>query len=211
MVPRTEIEWIDVSMTNQEIFDFISSHHYSRYVVCENNIDHILGILESKEFLLKYHINNNFDLHTILNEILFVPASIYSIELFEKFRIHKTNISLIVDEHGGTQGLITLHDLIENIVGDIPEKFDKPEPEIFERKDKSYLVDGSIEIKKISELLHVEFTAKDYTTLGGFLMKRLGKIPEAGDIVTYSLYKFEVMNMDGKRVDKVLIEKLDSV
>lgn len=211
MVPRTKIEWIDISMANQEILHFISSHNYSRYVVCENNIDHTLGILESKEFLLKYQINNTFDLRTILNEILFVPTSIYSIELFEKFRIHKTNIALIVDEYGGTQGLITLHDLIENIVGDIPEKFDKTEPEIFERKDKSYLVDGSIEIKKLSELLFIEFTAKDYTTLGGFLMKRLGKIPEVGDIVTYSIYKFEVMDMDGKRVDKVLIEKLDSV
>jgi len=211
MVPRTEIDWIDISMTNQEILNFISSHHYSKYIVCENNIDHTLGILESKEFLLKFHINNTFDLRKILNEILFVPASIYSIELFEKFRTHKTNIALIVDEYGGTHGLITLHDLIENIVGDIPGKFEKSGPEIFERKDKSYLVDGSIEIKKLSELLQVEFTAKDYTTLGGFLMKRLGKIPEVGDKVTYSLYKFKVMDMDGKRVDKVLIKKLDNV
>lgn len=209
MVPRTDIEWIDISMANQEILYFISSHHYSKYVVCENNIDHTLGILESKEFLLNYNINQSFDLRTILNEILFVPASIYSIELFEKFRIYKTNIALIVDEYGGTQGLITLHDLIESIVGDMPEKFDKSEPEIFQRKDKSYLVDGSIEIKKLSELLFVEFAAKDYTTLGGFLMKRLGKIPKVGDIITYSLYKFEVMDMDGKRVDKVLIEKLE--
>ncbi|MEW6005662.1 MAG: hemolysin family protein [Stygiobacter sp.] len=211
MVPRTKIEWIDISMTNQEILHFISSHHYSKYVVCENNIDHTLGIIDSKEFLLNYHINHNFDLRKILNKILFLPASIYSIELFENFRIHKTNIALIVDEYGGTQGLITLHDLIENIVGDIPEKFEKPEPEIFERKDKLYLVDGLIEIKKLSELLQIEFSAKDYTTLGGFLMKQLGKIPEIGDILTYSLYKFEVMDMDGKRVDKVLVKKLDSV
>ncbi|MBM4177080.1 MAG: HlyC/CorC family transporter [Ignavibacteria bacterium] len=211
MVPRTEIEWIDISMTNQEVLDFISSHHYSKYVVCENNIDHTLGILESKEFLLNYNINHSFDLRTTLNDILFVPSSIYSIELFEKFRIYKTNIALIIDEYGGTQGLITLHDLIENIAGDIPEKFDITEPEIFERKDKSYLVDGSIEVKKISEHLLIEFSAKDYTTLGGFLMKRLGKIPELGDIVTYGIYKFEVIDMDGKRVDKVLIKKVDSL
>lgn len=211
MVPRIDIEWIDISMTNNEILQFISSHNYSKYVVCEKNIDYTLGILESKEFLLKYNTNNTFDLRTIINEILFIPASIYSIELFEKFRIHKTNIALIVDEYGGTMGLITLHDLIENIVGDIPEKFEKPEPEIFERKDKSYLVDGSIEIKKLSELLLIEFTATDYTTLGGFLMEQLGKIPEVGDTINYASYKFEVMDMDGKRVDKVLIEKLNSV
>lgn len=211
MVPRTEIEWIDISMTNQEILNFISTHHYSRYVVCENNIDHTLGILEAKEFLLKYHLNHVFDVRTILNEILFVPESIYSIDLFEKFRINKTHTALAVDEYGGTIGLITLHDLIENIVGDMPEKFENHEPEIFERKDKSYLVDGSIEIKKLSERLHVEFSAQYYTTLGGFLMKRLGKIPAVGDIIFYNSYKFEVVDMDGKRVDKVIIEKLDSV
>jgi putative hemolysin len=211
MAPRKEIEWIDISMTNQEIFQFISTHHFSKYIVCKNNIDHALGMLESKEFLLKYHLNNTFNLNSIINEILVVPDSIYSIELFEKFRNHKTNIALIVDEYGGTQGLITLHDLIENIVGDIPEKFETLEPEIFERKDKSLLVDGSIEIRKLSELLHVEFTMEDYTTLGGFLMKRLGKIPRTGDVVNYASYKFEVMDMDGKRVDKVLIEKVDNM
>jgi len=209
MVPRTEIEWIDITMTKQDILNFISSHHYSKYVVCENNIDNTIGILESKEFLLAYHLNKIFDLRSIINEILFVPPSIYSIELFDKFRIHKTNIALIIDEHGGTQGIITLHDLIESIVGDIPEKFEKSEPEIFEREDKSYLVDGSIEIKKLSEKLHIEISSKEYATLGGFLMKQLGKIPEVGDIVNYNLHKFEVVDMNGKRVDKVLIEKLD--
>lgn len=209
MIPRTEIEWIDIGMSNQEIFSFISSHYYSRYVVCDNNIDHALGILESKEFLLKYHLNSTFDPGIILNDILFVPASIYSIELFDKFRMYRTNIAVIIDEYGGTQGLITLHDLIENIVGDIPEKFEKPEPEIFERKDNSYLVDGSIEINKLAELLAVKFTAKDYLTLAGFLMKQLGKIPETGEIVTYCSYRFEVVDMDGKRVDKVLIKKTE--
>lgn len=209
MVPRPEIEWIDISMSNEEIFNFISSHNFSRYIVCDRSIDYTVGLLESKEFLIKYHAEKNFDIRTILNEILFVPASIYSIELFEKFRLVKTNVALIIDEYGGTQGLITLHDLIENIVGDIPEKFEKSEPEIFERKDKSFLVDGSIEIRKLAELLQAEFNTKDYTTLGGFVMKMLGKIPKTGDTLNYGIYKFEVIDMDGKRVDKVLIEKVD--
>jgi putative hemolysin len=207
LIPRTEIEWIDSTISNQEVFQFISTHQYSKYVVCERNLDNLIGILDSKEFLLKYHLNASFDLRSILTEPLIVPHSIYSIELFEKFRINKTNIALIVDEHGGTEGLITLHDLIENIVGDIPEKFEKPEQEIVRRMDGSYLIDGSTDIRKAAELLSLEFSVKDYTTLGGFVMERLGKIPKEGDIIRYSSYKFEIVDMDGNRVDKVLVEK----
>ena len=207
LIPRTEIEWIDSTFSNQEVFQFISTHQYSKYVVCERNLDNLIGILDSKEFLLKYHLNTSFELRSILSEPLIVPYSIYSIELFEKFRINKTNIALIVDEHGGTEGLITLHDLIENIVGDIPEKFETPEKEIVRRVDGSYLIDGSTDIRKAAELLSLEFSVKDYTTLGGFFMERLGKIPKEGDIIRYSSYKFEIVDMDGNRVDKVLVEK----
>ena len=98
----------------------------------------------------------------------------------------KTNIALVVDEYGGTEGLITLHDLIENIVGEIPEKYEKPEQEIFRRKDGTYLVEGSMDITRLSEFLSIDFEAKDYTTLGGFIMERLGKIPEEGEIVELS-------------------------
>ena len=89
MVPRTEIEWIDSAISNQEIFQFVSSHNYSKYVVCENDIDNFIGILDSKEFLIKYNVNTSFDLRSILNESLVVPDSIYSIELFEIFRSYQ--------------------------------------------------------------------------------------------------------------------------
>lgn len=208
MIPRRDIEWIDITLTNQEILQFFTNHHFSRYIVCKEDLDHTVGLLESKEFLLRFNTEPDFALQEILSDILFVPATIYSIDLFEKFRIHKTNIALVVNEYGGTEGLITLHDLIENIVGDIPEKFDKPEPRIFEREDKSYLVDGSLEIEKLSEILHIEFPSENYRTLAGFLIKQIGEIPDVGDSTTYGQYKFEVVDMDQKRVDKVLIQKL---
>lgn len=210
MIPRRDIEWIDLALTNQEIFNFFKNHHFSRYIVCKDDIDHTVGLLESKEFLLSYNSNPEFDLQSILSEILFVPTSIYSIDLFDKFRGHKTNIALVVNEYGGTEGLVTLHDLIENIVGDIPEKFDKPEPKIFEREDKSFLIDGSVEIDKLSEILHIEFPAENYRTLAGFLIKHIGEIPDVGDSAIYRNYKFEVVDMDQKRVDKVLVQKIDT-
>ncbi|MBK9098312.1 MAG: HlyC/CorC family transporter [bacterium] len=207
MVRRVDIEWIDSSMTNDEIFQFISTHHYSKYVAAENDIDNFLGILYAKEFLINYHNNPSFDLKSIIVEALIVPDTIYSIDLFERFRENKTNIAVVINEYGGTEGLITLHDLIENIVGEIPEKFDESEQNIIVREDGSYLVDGSTEINKVSELLSIEFAAEEYTTLGGFMMSKLGKIPEEGDVVKHSQYKFEIVDMDEKRVDKVLIEK----
>lgn len=207
LIPRTEIEWLDTSMTNQEIFQFISSHHYSRYFLCSNSIDNFLGFIESKEFLIKYHNDPTFDIHSILNDALVIPESIYSIDLLEKFRSSKTNIALVVDKYGGTQGLITLHDLIENIFGELPEKYEKAEPRILERKDGTHLVDGSIEITKITDFFSIEFKSKDYSTFSGFIMHQLGRIPEEGDSINYGSYQFEVIDMDGKRVDKILVKK----
>ena len=209
MVPRTEIEWIDSSMTQHEIFNFISSHHYSRYFVCENNIDHVLGVIDAKEFLVKYYNDPSFDIRKILSQTLVIPEYIYSIELVDKFRNHKTNIALIVDEYGGTQGLITLHDLIENIFGDLPEKFEESEQRIIKRSDGTFLVDGAMEIIKISEFFSIEFSTADYVTLNGFIMHQLGRISKEGDKINYGSYQFEIIDMDGKLIDKVLIKKLD--
>ncbi len=208
LIPRKNIEWIDSSMTNQEIFQFISSHHYSRYFVCEKNIDNLLGLAESKEFLIKYYNDPSFDIRTILNEVLVIPESIYSFDLLEKFRSHKSTIALIVDEYGGTQGLITLHDLIEDIFGDLPEKFEESEQIIFERKDGTYLVDGSTEINKVADFFSIEFKTKDYSTFSGFIMHQLDSIPKEGDIINYGSYQFEVIDMDGKRIDKIIVKKI---
>ncbi|RPI66178.1 MAG: HlyC/CorC family transporter, partial [Ignavibacteriales bacterium] len=209
MVPRKDIQWINSAMSNREIFEFISTHNYSRYVVGENNIDNLVGMIISKKFLLEYNKNPEVDISSIIDEILIVPESNYSIDLIEKFRQQKTNMAVVVDEFGGTQGLITLHDLIENIIGEFPESFEEVSQKIIKRKDGSYLLDGLTEISRISELLGIIFLPDDYKTLGGFIMHKLGKIPEEGDKVLYQNYIFEVIDMDDKRVDKVLLIRKD--
>ena len=143
-----------------------------------------------------------------MHQALVVPEYIYSIELVEKFRSQRTNIALVVDEYGGTQGLITLHDLVENILGDLPENFEESEQRIIKRSDGTFLVDGSIEIIKISDFFSIEFNAADYATLNGFIMHQLGRISKEGDIINHGSYQFEVIDMDGKRIDKVLVKKI---
>ncbi|MBU2494689.1 MAG: hemolysin family protein [Bacteroidetes bacterium] len=207
MIPRNEIEWIDVTLTNKEIFTFISSHHYSRYFVCDKNIDNLLGYIDVKEFLIKYSIKHDFDFRTIINEALAVPEHFYSINLLDKFRARKTNLALIIDEYGGSKGMITLHDLIEDIFGDLPEKHEAPEQNIIKRKDGSFLIDGSTDIIKISSLLSIEIEADNFSTLSGFIMFHLDRIPKEGDIFNYGMYDFEVIDMDGRKVDKILVKK----
>lgn len=207
MIPRTDIEWIDASMSHEEVFGFIDSHHYSRYVVSRNTVDDFIGILDSREFLLKYHNEPGFDLKSLVYDPLVVPDSIYTMDLLDKFQTHKRKIALIVDEYGGIRGFITLHDLIEDIVGDIPEEFEQQEQEIVKRGDDSYLVDGSVEVRRLAEFLPVKFNHKEYQTAGGFMMNRLGKIPAEGDLVHQDPFTFEVLDMDGKKVDKILIKK----
>ena len=210
LIPRTEIKWIDLSKPNGEIFKFISTNNFSRYFVCENNLDNVKGYIESKEFLIRYNEHKGFDFRSIINELIIVPESIYSLELLEKFRERKTNIALIVDEYGGTQGLITLHDLIENIFGDLPEKYEEHNNEIVRRKDGSFLVNGSADIIKISDYFSIEFDSNDYTTINGFIMSELGRIPSEGDLIIYNSYEFEIIDMDGKVVDKILVKKITS-
>ena len=210
MVPRMEIEWIDSQMSQLEIFNFISTNKFSRYFLCEDNIDNVLGYIEAKEFLINYNTDPSFEIKSILHQALVVPEYIYSIELIEKFRAQRTNMALVVDEYGGTQGMITLHDLVENIFGELPEKFEDSEPRVIQRSDGSFLVDGSIELKKISELFSIEINDFSFTTLNGFIMHKLGRISNEGDIIIHGSYQFEVIDMDGKRIDKVLVKRLNN-
>lgn len=207
LIPRTEIEWIDINSNNREIFEFIKSHNFSRYLVCDSNIDNFHGIIESKEFLINYNENPNFEFKEVIKETLIVHESIFTIDLLEKFRASKSNLALVVDEYGGTKGLITLHDLIEDIFGELPEEFDEDETKIIVRADGSLLVDGLIDITELMDKLSLKIEEPDYSTLSGFIMHQLGTVPAEGEILDYEDYRFEVIDMDGKRIDKVLIKK----
>jgi putative hemolysin len=207
LIPRTEIEWIDINFNNREIFEFIKSHNFSRYLVCDANIDNFHGIIESKEFLINYNENPNFEFKEVIKETLIVHESIFTIDLLEKFRASKSNLALVVDEYGGTKGLITLHDLIEDIFGELPEEFDEDETKIIVRADGSLLVDGLIDITELMDKLSLKIEEPDYSTLSGFIMHQLGTVPTEGEILDYENYRFEVIDMDGKRIDKVLIKK----
>ncbi len=209
MTNRQDIVWIDINDDIETTRKFIYSNSFSKYPVCNENLDDVIGIMLVKDFLKKYAEDEKFDLRDIISKPLILPENISAFKVLEKFRETKTYVAIIVDEFGSVQGLSTLHDLVEDIFGELPDQSPDWHSAIFKREDGSLLVDGSIQIDEIKDKLEIEFEGEEhYTSLGGFVMYRLNGIPQTGDHFLDGNYKFEVVDMDGARVDKVLIQKI---
>ena len=210
MTNRHDIIWIDINDDIETIRKIIYSNSLSKYPVCNENLDNIVGIILVKDFLKKYATEEKFALRDIITQPLILPDNILATKVLEKFRETKTYVSIIVDEYGSVEGLITLHDLIENIFGELPDQSANWQSAIFKREDGSYLIDGSTQIDELKEKFELEFEGEEhYTSLGGFVMYSVNKIPQLGDKFVVGNYRFEVVDMDGKRIDKVLVQRVN--
>ena len=210
MTPRTEIVWLDINDPEEEIRETVSQSHHSRFPVCDDALDRVLGIVQAKDMLSNSWTDQPFDLKSIMRPPLFLPETMSALRALERFKQTGIQEALLVDEFGGIEGLVTLIDMMEAIVGDIPTAEEIAEPPVVKREDGSWLVDGSIDIDDLKELLEVgELPDEgDYQTLGGFIVLLIGRLPRAGDRVDWQDYRFEVVDMDGYRIDKVLLSKL---
>ncbi|MBP9502097.1 MAG: HlyC/CorC family transporter [Candidatus Promineofilum sp.] len=210
MTPRTEIVWLDINDPEEEIRDTVSQSHHSRFPVCDDALDRVIGIVQAKDMLSNSWTDQPFDLKSIMRPPLFLPETMSALRALERFKQTGIQEALLVDEFGGIEGLVTLIDMMEAIVGDIPTAEEIAEPPVVKREDGSWLVDGSIDIDDLKELLEVgELPDEgDYQTLGGFIVLLIGRLPRAGDRVDWQDYRFEVVDMDGYRIDKVLLSKL---
>jgi len=208
MINRQDIVWININDTSDVIKDTIYKSNYSRLPLCKGSIDEILGIIRVKDFFRYSEKGKELNLTEIMTQPLFIPENLPAIKIIERFRETKIYVAIIVNEYGSTEGMITLHDLIENIFGELPEKYEKLGTPVFEREDGSLLIDGSMLIDELKERLKIHFEySEEYTTLSGYVMLKLNRIPQVGDKFISESYKFEVVDMDGKRVDKVLVQK----
>jgi putative hemolysin len=152
------------------------------------------------------------DLQKLMTPPLFVPENLPALRLLELFKRSRPHLALVVDEYGGIQGLVTLNDLLESIVGDIPSSGQPPTPQAIQREDGSWLLDGMLPIDELKDWLKIGKLPGDdaghFQTLGGFMMMQMGRIPSAAEYFEWGGFRFEVMDMDGKRVDKVLVVPL---
>lgn len=211
MTPRTEIEWLDLSESREEILaDLLSSNH-SRFPVGVDNLDNVQGILRAKDFLEKLVAGEPFEIRDLLVPPLFVPDSMSALKVLELIKEAGVHEALVIDEYGGLLGMVTLYDVLKAIVGDIPGPGDDTEPEAVQREDGSWLLDGLLDIVDLKEILDVDELPEEdrigFQTLGGFVMSQVGSIPTSGHSFDWNGYKFEILDMDGRRVDKVLVSK----
>ena len=209
MRPRTHMEYLDLEDSSAENRRKVLESHFSRFPVIQGGFEKVLGIVQAKDLLAALLKGQTFDLRAAIRPPVFIPETAPALKALELFRRTGTPIALIVDEYGDLQGLVTLTDLLESLVGDIAAPGQAEEPASVRRADGSWLIDGMMPIDEVADLIgmaHVPAEeAMNYTTLGGFMMAQLKRIPAPADAVTVDGYKFEVLDMDGRRVDKVLI------
>lgn len=209
MTPRLEIAWLDLDDSLEENHQTMTTSVHSRFPVCQGSLDNVLGIAQVKDLLVRNLTNQPLDLTASLQTPLFVPEGMLALKVLELFKQSGTHTALVVDEYGVIQGLVTLNDILEAIVGDIPSVDELAEPQAVQREDGSWLLDGMLPVEEFFELFEIEELPEEqqgnFQTLGGFVITHLGRIPAAADHFERSGLRFEVMDMDGNRVDKVLV------
>jgi putative hemolysin len=211
MRPRLDIAYLDVEDPFEENRRKIIDSAYSRFPVCKGGMDQILGIVQSKELLTKCLSGEQIDLMQSMRPPLYVPDTISALQLLQMFKQTSIHLALVVDEYGDLQGLVTLNDVMEAIVGDIPAAEAAEDAEAVQRADGSWLLDGMLSIDKFKTLFDVETMPEEaehnYNTVGGFVMMQLGRVPKAADRFDWRELQFEIMDMDRNRIDKVLVSK----
>ncbi len=213
LTPRVDVIALDSLNTLDEAMDMIMNKKYSKIPVYKESIDNIKGVLYAKD-IIPYLIGSRpeIDLLKLTREPYFIPENKPIDEVMQEFKIKKTNIAVVVDEWGGTSGILTLEDIVEEVMGELRDPFDKEEYEILTNKDGTSIVDGSINIYDIEENFEIEFPDdRDYDTLAGFILDDIGDIPKEGEIAFLKEYQFTVLKLLSNRIDKIEVKKINNV
>jgi CBS domain containing-hemolysin-like protein len=209
MIPRTEITGVEADANMEEILNVVNQTTYTKLPVYEDDLDQILGIIHVKDLLrvLSQPEDQDFNARSLLREPLYVPETLPVNDLLHKFRQNRQHIAIVMDEYGGTAGLITLEDLLEEIVGEVSDPFDVNMPEIQMMPDGTMLVDGLALIEDINHQLELNLQDPHYDTIAGFMLGKLGRIPKVGDIVVSEGVRFAVESMDGLRIARLSVKR----
>jgi len=211
MVPRTEMECINASDSMDYIINQIVQAGYSRMPVFRENVDNIVGVVYTKDIISILQNRELIVLQDILRQPYYVPETKKVDELLHEFQRGKLHLAIVVDEYGGTSGLVTLEDLIEEIVGEIRDEYDVEEKNIEQIADNIWLADAQTDVKEINDILKVELPdMKDLNTIGGFIINLLGHLPRKGEQVVYHNLHFTVMAASSRKIDKIQIRLLDT-
>ncbi|MDR3668024.1 MAG: hemolysin family protein [Ignavibacteriaceae bacterium] len=214
MTPRVDIISVSTETNFNELLDLINNTGHSRIPLYHNDLDEIVGIIFSKDllpFIKNVKSRDSFSLIKIARKAMFIPRTKLISSLMHEFQEKKMHLAIVVDEYGGTAGLITLEDIIEEILGEIRDEYDKEENPITKLGDNSYIVLGKLSIDELTELLNITFDEnKNYETIGGMIFNHAGQIPKEGYSFQLKNYKFTVKEIQNKRIKKVQIEIINA-
>lgn len=205
MIQRRDIVAISADMSYDEIIDVFKNRQLSRLPIYEDTIDDIIGVLYAKDLFFTEQSKEDFDIKAVMREPVFVNEFVKISDFFKKMQQVKTHIAIVLDEYGGVAGIVTMEDLVESIVGDIYDEYDQQDEEVRKLKENIYVINGNSKLTEIQDLLQVELVSKDYESLGGYLMDKMGKIPTQGDIYEDENFKFIISSMDKNRINKVKV------
>jgi putative hemolysin len=210
MRPRTDLDALDVETPTDEIIGAVAMAGFSRLPVYERDLDHIIGYVHIKDLLREQYLHNEVKLRKMLHPPLFVPETLPLDRLLDLFQKKRTQLAIVLDEFGGTQGMVTLEDVFEELVGEIHDEHRRDkEQEIVRREDGSWLIDGGVSIDDLAEVLGLKQleapATRRYSTVAGLVLRQLGRIPEIGARTTLDGVELEVVDMDGQRIDRVLV------
>jgi CBS domain containing-hemolysin-like protein len=208
MVPRTGIVAINADAPLDEFAQVSVKHPFSKFPVYEGDVDHIVGIAHVKDLVAVQHNKQQVaTVRGIIHEAVFVPDTVRLDALLQQFRIKKQHLAIILDEYGGTAGLVTLNDLLSQIVGEVSDLFDKPAPEIQRLPDGTALVDGLMLIEDVNGYFNLNLKDENYDTIAGFVLGRLGRLANVGDVVEADGVKLKVESLDGKRIARLSLSQ----
>jgi magnesium and cobalt transporter len=209
MIPRSQMEVIDISETPDKFIPFVIETAHSRFPVTENDKNNVIGILLAKDLLRYYAGEEEFDVREMLRPVVFIPESKRLNVLLKDFRTNRNHIAIVVDEYGGVAGLVTIEDVLEQIVGEIEDEhdFDEAEDNIVQDPGGHYRVKASTEIMDFNEKLGAELSDEDYDTIGGLVLHTFGRLPKRGETVTVGDFKFTVLRADSRRLYTLMVER----
>jgi magnesium and cobalt transporter len=208
MLPRSQIDMIDVAENPEAFIPLVIEKAHSRFPVFEDNRDNVIGILLAKD-LLRFYAEEDFNVREMLRPAVFVPEAKRLNVLLKEFRANRNHIAIVVDEYGGVSGLITIEDVIEQIVGDIEDEydFDETEDNILVDKSGRYRVKAITEIADFNNHFNSKFSDEDYDTVGGLVVGRFGRLPKRGESIAIDGFSFQVLRADSRKVHSLLVER----
>lgn len=214
MTHRTEVSAIEINMDKTELISYVTNEKFTRFPVYEDTIDKIIGTLHVKDLLKYLHEHPNpddFDIKSLIRDPYFVPQSKKTRELFKDMQSQKVHIAIVIDEYGGTAGIVTFEDLIEEILGNISDEYDDEEDEISTINENVYEIDGLTNIDDVEDIIHAGLPVEDYDTLSGFILGQLGRFPDENEaiVIVYNNYRFEVLEYEDKVIERVKVTKIE--